>query len=246
MVDSQLHSANVAAGSSSCVMARLRSINPKHRASSSGSFRPELPAKNRSLGALGKRARGIASKSRSSFIPPENWHEPTGDTARGYRIFVQSPGSGFVHVVTPEQVRARLAALPKRFVEPLEIVQLSRMTRKKQSFPCYGMQWGSAIYLYPVEDTFIEHYYQPPRPAVYNEVRIFGGRWIHERGPVWKLVWCKEALEDFYLNNVLIHELGHLLDFRNNSYRDRERFAEWFAIEHGYKPSRRIVRAGQV
>ena len=44
---------------------------------------------------------------------------------------------------------------------------------------------------------------------------MFGGRWVEEPGDVWKLVWT-EAVKDFYLNNILIHELGHLLDDRNS------------------------------
>ncbi len=35
-----------------------------------------------------------------------------------------------------------------------------------------------------------------------------------------------------------MHELGHLLDDRNTSYVDRERFAEWFAVQYGYLPTR--------
>lgn len=142
-------------------------------------------------------------------------------------------------MVTVEQVRERLAQLPKRLTATLEVVQLSRMTRKKRTFPCYGMQWGTAIYLYPVDSSLIEHYSRPPRPAVYNEARMFGGVWEPLGGTAWRLIWTPAAIEDFYLNNVLIHELGHVLDERNTSYRDRERYAEWFAIEYGYKPSRR-------
>jgi hypothetical protein len=48
-------------------------------------------------------------------------------------------------------------------------------------------------------------------------------------------VWTESAIRDFYLNNILIHELGHLLDDRNDSYVDRERYAEWFAIRYGQK-----------
>ena len=61
--------------------------------------------------------------------------------------------------------------------------------------------------------------------------------WLHEDDQ-WRLIWTEQAIRDFYLNNVLIHELGHILDDRNNSNRDRERFAEWFALEVGYKGSR--------
>jgi hypothetical protein len=54
---------------------------------------------------------------------------------------------------------------------------------------------------------------------------------------VWTLSWSEQAAQDFYLNNILIHELGHLVDDRNTSYVDRERYAEWFAIEYGYLAS---------
>ena len=48
------------------------------------------------------------------------------------------------------------------------------------------------------------------------------------------LVWTEAAIKDFYLNNILIHELGHLIDDRNTGYMDRERYAEWFAVHYGY------------
>jgi hypothetical protein len=174
------------------------------------------------------------------FIPPEDWHEPR-ESGGAYRVLVQDPGPGFRHVVTPGEVRARLAQLPERFLKPLEVVQFSRMTRKKKSFPCYGMQWGAALYLYPIETSLIEQYARPPKPNQRTEALMYGGRWeCDDRG--WRLVWTPEAIRDFYLNNILLHELGHLLDARNSRAIDRERFAEWFAIEFGYKPSRRTQR----
>jgi hypothetical protein len=112
------------------------------------------------------------------------------------------------------------------------------MTRKKQSFPCYGMQWGSTIYLYPIEDSLEEYYTSPPKPSQVNEARMYGGRWVHEAPDGWKLIWTERSVKDFYLNNILIHELGHLLDNRNSRSVDRERYAEWFALHYGYKPTR--------
>jgi hypothetical protein len=167
------------------------------------------------------------------FAPPEDWHEIT-DCAN-YRVVVQPPGEGFRHVVTEQEIRDRLAEVPSHFLEQLEVVQLSRMTRKKQSFPCYGLQWGNALYLYPLEEPLVEHFDSPPRPSLVNEAKMFGGRW-DKAGPThWTLTWSEEAARDFYLNNILIHELGHLVDDRNTSYIERERFAEWFAIEYGYR-----------
>jgi hypothetical protein len=66
---------------------------------------------------------------------------------------------------------------------------------------------------------------------------MYGGRWDRPDAYSWRLTWSEEALQDFYLNNILIHELGHLVDDRNTNYTDRERYAEWFAIEYGYLAS---------
>jgi hypothetical protein len=172
------------------------------------------------------------------FAPPENWYEPT-EERKGFRFIIQKPGEGYRHVCTPAEVRERLAQLPASFVDPLEVVQFSQVTRKKQSYPCYGMQWGSTIYLYPIEVDLVEHYAQPPRPSQMTEARMYGGRWVQESQRTWRLVWTEQAIKDFYLNNILIHELGHLLDERNSRSVDRERFAEWFAVRFGYLPTQR-------
>ena len=185
---------------------------------------------------MGKRARISGVALRGPYLPPESWHEPKPSFRGNYRVVVQSAGAGFRHVVTEEEVRSRLAQLPGWMVNPLQVVQLSRMTRKKLRAPCYGMQWGSAIYLYPIEESLVESFAQPPKPAHKIEAAMYGAHWDTARGQ-WKLVWTEAALRDFYLNNVLIHELGHILDSRNTSHRDRERFAEWFALEMGYKAS---------
>jgi hypothetical protein len=173
---------------------------------------------------------------REPFAPPEDWHEPTNRN-NGYRIVVQPPGEGYCHVVTPAQVRERLSRVPQEFLNGLEVIQFSRMTRKKQSFPCYGMQWGATLYLYPLEESLEEWFTAPPRPEIVNESRMYGGQWDRPTPESWRLSWTQESIEDFYLNNILIHELGHLVDDRNTTYMDRERYAEWFAVQYGYLAS---------
>lgn len=208
-------------------------------------FKPSPAAvalvKSTSRGAANSRRARVGRVDGTPFLPPEDWYEPTdeGQQTPTYRVITQNPGPGYRHAVTAGEVRARLAQLPEWMLKPLEVVQLCRMTRKKQTFPCYGMQWGSVLYLYPLEAELVEEFDRPPRPAVFNEARMYGGRWRQLSGSRWQLEWTPETLRDFYLNNVLIHELGHLLDDRNTSYTDRERFAEWFAIENGYHASDR-------
>jgi hypothetical protein len=204
------------------------------------SFQPGAAAltKARRPGVLAnKRVRGVQRNEKLPFIPPEDWHEPT-EVESGYRVIVQPPGNGFRHILSPADIRARLSQFPAQSLVNLEVVQLSRMTRKKQSFPCYGMQWGASLYLYPIETNLVEFYHCPPTPNQVNEARMYGGCWSQESRGVWRLEWTEEAVRDFYLNNILIHELGHLVDLRNTGYVDRERYAEWFSLEYGYKRSR--------
>jgi hypothetical protein len=165
----------------------------------------------------------------------EVWHDPRGDGR--VRFHCLPAGPGYVHAVTLEDVRARLTELPPEFTTRLEVVQFSPMTRRRTRFPCYGMQWGAAVYLYPIEETLIERYVRPPTPQQRIEARMFGGDWSRQ-GNEYLLTWTAETIRDFYLNNVLIHEIGHIVDDRNRNPRDRERFANWFAVEYGYRASR--------
>jgi hypothetical protein len=187
---------------------------------------------------VSKRARGVQRNERVPYAPPEDWYPAEGVEPARYRFVVQPPGPGYRHIVTPAEVTDRLAELPSAFLRSLEVIQLSCMTRKKRNFPCYGMQWGNSLYLYPLEESLVEYFDQAPRPNLVNETRMYGGRWVHEAPTSWKLVWTEQTIKDFYLNNILIHELGHLLDNRNSSPADREKYAEWFAIQYGYLPSR--------
>ena len=185
--------------------------------------------------AVAYRQRVNRNGTSAPYNAPEVWHEPNG--AGTLRVAMQPAGLDYLHPVTEAEIRERLARLPRQFTRDLEVVQLSRMTRKRRTFPCYGMQWGQAVYLYPIESNLVELYLVPPKPAQQIEARMFGATW-GEQGACWTLTWTRESIKDFYLNNVLIHEVGHLNDPRNTTYRERERYANWFAIEYGYRADR--------
>jgi hypothetical protein len=173
--------------------------------------------------------------AKPAFDAPERWYEPA--ERRSPRVIVTAPGPNFVHAVTAAEVKARLSQLPDCYQGFVDVVQLSPMTRKRQLFPVYGLQWGTAIYLYPIESSLVETFIEPPRPQQRIEAEMYGGEWSRSRG-VWTLSWTLDSLRDFYLNNILIHEVGHAVDQRNSRPVDRERYANWFAIEYGYRWSR--------
>lgn len=178
----------------------------------------------------------------SHFGAPEAWHEP--QQREHVEYIVQPSGAGYIHPLTVEDVRQRLAQLPEQLTSGLQVVQLSSMTRKRQLFPLYGMQWGPNVYLYPIEESLVETFLRPPKPEQLIEAKMFGGRWTQE-GREWKLTWTMDSIRDFYLNNVLIHEVGHVNDLRNTNMAKREQYAIWFATEFGYRASRGKARFGK-
>lgn len=188
--------------------------------------RPAAAYRQRGLGGVG---------NTEAFNAPEVWHEPVEDGQIRFRV--EKAGAGYTHPVTTDEIAERIGQIPERFTRNLEVVQLSKMTRKRAIFPCYGMQWGSSVYLYPIEDSLVEVYVRPPKPQQLIEARMFGGEW-EQQGNQWRLRWTEETIKDFYLNNVLIHEIGHIYDDRNTTFEARERFANWFAVEYGYRASR--------
>jgi len=184
--------------------------------------------------------RGDGQAHGHAFDAPEVWHDPVSSDERpdhDLKIVTQPAGRGYLHPVSADDVRERVLQLPVEFQEKLDIVQLSRMTKKRRLFPCYGLQWGTAVYLYPIEESLEELYVRAPRPAQRIETEMYGGRWVQD-GNLWRLIWTETTIRDFYLNNVLIHEIGHINDDRNTSFRKREQFADWFAVEYGYRASR--------
>jgi hypothetical protein len=192
--------------------------------------------------AVAYRQRRQQEEISSHFCAPETWHEPQQRNQTDF--IVQPAGEGYIHPVTVDDVRARLAQLPNQIARQVEVVQFSTMTRKRQLFPLYGMQWGPNVYLYPIEESLTETFVRPPKPDQLIEARMFGGQWSQE-GREWKLTWTPETIRDFYLNNVLIHEVGHVIDTRNTNTHKREQYAIWFATEYGYRASRGRARFGK-
>ena len=122
-------------------------------------------------------------------------------------VIVEPPGRGYIHPVTADEVLERIEQLPKVFTHELEVVQFSRMTRKRHRFPCYGMHWGWSIYLYPIEESLVEAYTRPPLPAQRIEAEMYRARWVEHKGNLWHLEWTESSIKDYYLNNILIHEI---------------------------------------
>lgn len=176
-----------------------------------------------------------SAKENPRTTAPEIWYNESDIIKPDRKLIViqQDPGLGFRHAVTVQDVRERIEELGCMQYTRLERVQLSQMTNKRYKDPSYGMQWGTTIYLYPIEEELQETYTRPPDNLTRLETVRYGATWEEVNGE-WVLKWGEaQNVKDFYLLNVLPHEVGHMFDIRNTTYDARERFANAFAYQHG-------------
>ena len=123
------------------------------------------------------------------------------------------------------------------------------MTRRVGIFGDDGEQVDDEIYLYPMPETLIEEYVGPLKPQTKRIINMFGGKLVvvEEVGSITSQIhWNERTAKDYYLNHLLIHEIGHVLDDRNTSVGAREAYADWFADEYGYKPTMHLRRSRRV
>jgi hypothetical protein len=112
--------------------------------------------------------------------------------------------NGFIRPCRAGQVEAQLRSCPQEFLKDLRVVFILSGTMKQLK------SWDG-------DNGFVGHYW---RRCIFLHAYRFGRA---------SLTW----LEDFYLRDVLMHELGHHVDQWNETYEQREKFANDFVRKYG-------------
>lgn len=156
--------------------------------------------------------------------------------------FEWKPAPGLIQPLTLQDVRSALGRAPEEFTKDLKGVFLCRGSRKQLqthgiTYGCYSGFYRS-IFLFPFYESRKIYYHRKPKPSISMEYERHGAVWNREeRG--WNFEFSPESLRSFYTWDVLYHELGHHIDYMNGwdhkNDRQRERFAEWFAMEYGMR-----------
>jgi hypothetical protein len=152
----------------------------------------------------------------------------------------------FVMPVTERDVRRFLMDVPSAFLEGLRGVILLRGSNSQHKLrfancSCYGCYCSGTIFLHPFPRQELRTIHRGlPKPSILQEYTRAGARirWVNG---IWERTFTPQALRTFYLQDVLMHELGHHVD-RHSAERKpiakQELFAEWFAAEYGYRRTR--------
>ncbi len=147
----------------------------------------------------------------------------------------------FLMPVTREEVRATLARVPAAFQRDLQAVFLLAGTRTQLKVVCgdlfsYGFYWADCIFLHPFPlQMLCSVYRHSPKPSDLLDYARVGAEITTETdGTVVR--FDRRALKKLYLQDVLIHEIGHHVDRANLGHpKENEAYARWFATEFGFR-----------
>lgn len=163
-------------------------------------------------------------------------------------LIEDNPSRAFFFPITGREAIAHLASFPPEDVSGLTHVWLRRLNKSDYAtgkLPLAEYVRGSgaaAIVLYPwPKDRLLRFDRKRPPKRILKRFLRWDPELICENG-VWHIRWSDEALRDFYLNELIGHEIGHHRDGRRISKANRRRCeesAEQYALT--WMPPRGLV-----
>jgi hypothetical protein len=156
------------------------------------------------------------------------------DSEHSLPIYTRSIHEEFLLPATAEDVREILSKIPLEFLSGLDGVFLlggsSKQAKALKLFH-YGSYSRGSVYLHPFPKVLlVQHFTKPLDPARAQEYENAGAE-IHHVDGAYEVRFSESSLRQFYLFDVLLHEIGHHIDARvfSRPSADAERFAKWFA-----------------
>ncbi len=143
--------------------------------------------------------------------------------------------------VTAAEVRATTSLVPAEFLRGLQAIFLLAGTRKQLKGACgdlfsYGFYWADCVFLHPFPlQLLCSIYRHAPKPSdLLDYARVGAEITTESAGTVVR--FDRHSLKKLYLQDVLIHEIGHHVDRANLGHpKENEAYARWFATEYGFR-----------
>jgi hypothetical protein len=148
------------------------------------------------------------------------------------RYIIDPPPKGYVYPCTIDDIRAKFGELSPKTLRNIFVIHLCNQVKMNPGVDAHICD-GTDIRIYPVPEKLRWNYgWNKPSPAFAQERLEFGAYWrlIDDE---WWLCWDKDLLKDYFLNHVLMHEIGHSLDNVHRGTNAGEKLAEAFAHRVG-------------
>lgn len=155
-------------------------------------------------------------------------------------FMVDNPSKDFFFPITVEDIKQVLATLPPSHSESLTHIWLRKVSSKDyEKYSTQGMficgSGVNLIVLFPFPRSLKMQFgkKKPPKKLL-KWYAYYTPELIEENGK-WHLQWTAEKIKQYYLEGLLLHEIGHQIDsyykrYWSKTYKNRaEQFADNFA-----------------
>lgn len=185
-------------------------------------------------GRTGLRMADGIFKRYHSLLPP----------AKGQSLpifYCDNPSRDFFHPLNVDEIKVALAQLPSAHTAEITHVWLRKVKKRdfgkkdgyQASFIC-----GSGVNLIILNsfpnDLRMKFGKKTPGKKVRKFFALWENEWVLEEG-YWFLEWTEKGISNYYLDHLLLHEIGHLLDsqfqrfYSKSSGAKKENFANGYA-----------------
>jgi len=143
--------------------------------------------------------------------------QPPGPHDERPITITDNPSRDFFFPVTADEVLATLRSLPSDHVATLTHVWLRRVRKRdfaaapQASFICGSGVRLVVLYPWP-RDMLLRLGAKEPQGRALNQYRAWCTNLIQTEGE-WALRWTEESLRRYYLEHLVLHEVGHHVDW---------------------------------
>lgn len=157
-------------------------------------------------------------------------------------IRVEPTHDAFMFPLSLEDIRAALENIPPAFLQGIKAILIppgsNKQLKAANSLYIYGEYWQQCIFLHPYpKGLIVLRNAKALKPHELDGYKRAGAEITEIENNV-EVRFTKTSLRNFYLKDVLMHEIGHHVDRSKRPQSKRENFAEWFALEYGYRLQR--------
>jgi hypothetical protein len=157
-------------------------------------------------------------------VPYNKWK-----LSKSVAILAQKLPEGYIHAVKIRNLKKKIRKLiivdPFYFINIRRIILSNKIAEKGDA--CFYS--NGVIEFYPRVNYINDNWVLPYDVVAHNE--LCANQIIKQRGNAYAIPWDEEIMQKFYLDHVLIHEIGHSLMIF--SYRvAEEKAVEQFAISY--------------
>ncbi len=159
-------------------------------------------------------------------------------------VYMRPIRDTFVRPFTIDDLEKTLQSIPLKFLHGLERIILFGGTKKQELTAgrmfrdgmYYPFESGGMIVLYPFLEKRMNWNCSRYSPHEIQEFRWAGAKIVSYKGGLFAQ-FDEESLKKYYLKIVLIHEIGHHVDWMKNKHDSKkpitEEFADWFVAVYG-------------